>query len=166
MEKIILRSAEEKDAEFIYNFTHEKSFSKYYLDRLIAKSLKEQKDKIQKFNKLAEKCLRYYFVAMMGKEKVGIVDLYKISLQDKRFSLGYGISKNYQGKGIAKEAAKQALKFAKKKGLHSCEATVGQENIASKKVLEKNGFKKIGLIKDYYFEENKYWDIELYWKIL
>jgi len=166
MEKIRLRNAEENDAEFIYNLTKEKKFSEYYLGRLIAKSLKEQKDKIQKFNKLAEKGLRYYFVIMRGKEKVGIVDLYKISLQDKRLTIGYGISEKYQGKGIATEAAKQALKFAKKKGLHGCEAIIDPKNIASKKVLEKNGFKKIGLIKDYYFEENKYWDIELYWKIL
>ncbi|MFA5125438.1 MAG: GNAT family N-acetyltransferase [archaeon] len=166
MKKIILKPAEENDAKFIYNLTKEKKFSKYYLGRLIAKSLKEQKDKIQKFNKLAEKDLRYYFVIMRGKEKVGIIDLYKISLQDKRFSLGYGVSEKYHKKGIAKKAVKQALKFAKKKGLYGCEAIVDPKNIASKKVLEKNGFKKIGLIKDYYFEENKYWDIELYWKTL
>jgi len=166
MKKISLRKATESDAEFIYTLTQEKKFSEYYLGRLIAKSLKEQKDKIQKFSGLAEKGLRYYFVIMSGKEKVGIIDLYKISLQDKRCSIGYGISKKYHRKGIAKEAAKQALKFAKKKGLHGCEATVDPRNTASKRVLEKNGFKKIGLIKDYYFEKNKYLDIELYWKIL
>ncbi len=37
---------------------------------------------------------------------------------------------------------------------------------ASFKGLEKNGFEKIGIIKDYYLNKGKYVNRTLYWKII
>ncbi|MFA6268236.1 MAG: GNAT family N-acetyltransferase [archaeon] len=163
---VSLRSAEETDAEFFYNMMQEKDYQKYYLQRLVAKSIEEEKQKIEKYKKQSEKKTRYYFTILFDKQPAGLIDIYKISLEDKRCSIGYGVTSKYWKKGIASKAVKLAIKFAKKQGLHSCEATVDPKNTASKKVLEKNGFKKIGLVKDYYYENKKYWNIELYWKIL
>jgi len=164
--KITLKEAKEEDAEFIYKMMQNKDYQKYYLDRLISKSIEEEKRNIDRFNSLSKKGLQYYFVIYFGKEKSGILDIYKISKEDKRCCIGYGINKEFWRKGIATSAVKEALKFLKTKKIHTIEATADPKNIASKKVLEKNGFYLAGTLKDYYYEKEKYLDREIYWKIL
>ncbi|MBI9011524.1 MAG: GNAT family N-acetyltransferase [Clostridiales bacterium] len=59
--------------------------------------------------------------------------------------LGYRIGENEQGKGYATEAIKLILeKAAAKYGITCIKAGTSTENIGSRKILEKNGFKWIG----------------------
>ncbi|MFD1827821.1 GNAT family N-acetyltransferase [Mumia zhuanghuii] len=61
-------------------------------------------------------------------------------------SLGYWVAQPYSGRGIATEAARQAMQIAfGSLGLHRVDAFAREENAASCRVLEKNGFKKVGL---------------------
>jgi len=166
-DKIKLRAIEETDAEFFFELMQDKDYQKHYLERLIPKNLNEAKNCVKKHIREIENKFSYYFIIQKGKTPIGILDVYKIMQKDKRGSIGYGIKKEYWGKGYANSACKLGLKFIKTKlKLHSVEATAEADNIASCKVLEKNGFERIGLIKDYYFDKGKYVDRVLYWKIL
>jgi len=165
--KLSLNTAKEEDAQFIYKMMQDKEYQKHYLERLIFKSAEEAQKDIKQSMRDAKRRLRYYFVVMNGKEKIGILDIYKISKLDQKASIGYGIKKEYWGKGIGSEVCKIGLDFMKNKlKLHSAEATADPNNTASQKVLEKNGFKKIATVKDYYFDRGKFIDRDLYWKVL
>jgi ribosomal-protein-alanine N-acetyltransferase len=167
MQKVTLKQSTKEDAEFFYEMMQNKEYQKYYLDRLLLKTVEEAEKYIQECQRESKKSKMFCFTIYYGKEKAGIIDLYKINSKDKRGSIGYGIKKEYWGKGIATQAIKQGLEFMKEKlKLHSCEATTDPKNKASKKVLEKNGFEKIGIAKDYYYQNGKYVDRALYWKIL
>jgi ribosomal-protein-alanine N-acetyltransferase len=164
--KVTLKQATEEDAEFIYQMMQEKEYKKYYLDRLISKSTEDEKRNIARINSLTKKRLQYYFTIFFGKEKAGVLDIYKISQEDKRCCIGYGVATKYWGKGIATKAVKEALNFLKKEGFHTVEATADPKNKASKRVLEKNGFYSAGILKDYYMQNKKFLDREIYWKII
>jgi ribosomal-protein-alanine N-acetyltransferase len=171
-DSVSLRPITISDSDFLVELTNEPEYRKYYLDRLIFQSKKEALDAVNHYLALENKDLAWYFIIEYKKnkkspqERVGFVDLYNISKVDKRASIGYGLDKKFWGKGIATRAGKLALKKLSERNFHSCEATTHPKNKGSRKVLEKLGFKKIGILKDYYFENNKFIPRVLYWKIL
>jgi len=64
--------------------------------------------------------------------------------EDDFYELGYWLGVDYWGQGYATESVMEFLNYAKTNS--SCEklkANVFKENIASTKVLEKNGFKRV-----------------------
>jgi ribosomal-protein-alanine N-acetyltransferase len=164
--KVSIKPVEIEDADFFVKIMQNKEYKKHYLNRLLLKTKKQAEDYIRGVKREEEKGKVYCFTIYYGKEKAGILDLYKINNKDKRSAIGYGVAYEFWGKGIATKAVKLGLDFLKKKGLHTIEATIDPKNEASCKVLEKTGFEKIGTAKDYYFDKNKYVDRVLYWKIL
>lgn len=167
MENMKLVPAKETDAEFVYKMMQGKEFKKYFPKRLLSNSLESQRKQLRHYAANAEKKLGFYFIVQLGKTQIGILDIYKIDKQDRRAGIGYGIGEEHWGKGHATKAVKLGTEFMKKKlKLHSAEASVDPKNAPSRKVLEKNGFKLVGIAKDYYFEDGKYLDRAIYWKIL
>jgi ribosomal-protein-alanine N-acetyltransferase len=164
---IKLRPVEEADAEFLFEMMQDKDYQKYYLERLIPKNLNEAKSEVKKYMRDHNNKFAYYFIVEEGKTKIGFLDVYKIMQKDKRASIGYGVKKEYWGKGHGTKMCEMGLKFIKTKlKLHSVEATAEAENLASCKVLKNNGFERVGTIRDYYFDRGKFVSRVLYWKIL
>ena len=58
--------------------------------------------------------------------------------------VGYWITENWQGQGVASEILKSIIAFASQKGLSKLIATAAIENPISLRVLEKQGFKIVG----------------------
>jgi len=165
--KVSLKVATMDDSEFVYSIMTSKEYKQYFPLNLIATNLEDQKRKLRHLIAQMQNGNGAYFIILFGKEKVGILDLYKIDRKNKRAAIGYGLDKNYWGKGIATTALKKALLYAKEKEkIHALSAYVHPKNTASQKVLKKSGFKKVGTLKDYDFENGKYKDQALYWKIL
>jgi [ribosomal protein S5]-alanine N-acetyltransferase len=164
--KLSLHTAKEEDAEFVYSIMQDEEYQKHYLERLIFKSAEEARNDIFQSIKDAKRGVRFYFIVKRGKENMGILDVYKISKSDKKASIGYGIKKEYWGAGIGSDVCKLGLDFIEKKlKLHSVEATADPLNKASHRVLEKNGFKMLAIVKDYYYDRGKFIDRAIYWKV-
>jgi RimJ/RimL family protein N-acetyltransferase len=87
----------------------------------------------------------------LGEKVIGSITLDKgKGAHSCKAELGYVIARKYWGKGIVT----QAIQLAIQKGFEDLdikriEATVDPTNIASQRVLEKNGFEKEGLLKNY-----------------
>jgi ribosomal-protein-alanine N-acetyltransferase len=166
MGKITIRPIGIEDADFLVEMMEDKKFQKYYLKRLLLKNKSEAINYINGALRESKKGKTFCYIILNGKEKSGILDIYKINKKDKRCSIGYGVKKEHWGKGVATKAVKLGIKEMKKLDLHGCEGTVDPKNLGSMKVMEKTGFKKIGLIKDYYYNNGKFIDRLLYWKVL
>ncbi|MBD7916640.1 GNAT family N-acetyltransferase [Clostridium sp. Sa3CUN1] len=81
--------------------------------------------------------------------------------------VGYSIDEEYQGKGYMQEALKVVLKYAEEElELHRLEASVLTDNIKSKSVLLKCGFKEIGVNEKYLFINGAWRDHITFYKIL
>jgi len=77
---------------------------------------------------------------------IGRINLYSVSKGKViEAELGYRIGEKEQGKGYASESVKLILQEAfNVYGLTCIKAGTSTENIGSQKVLEKNGFKRVG----------------------
>jgi ribosomal-protein-alanine N-acetyltransferase len=76
--------------------------------------------------------------------------------------LGYGIDADQSGRGIATAAVGQAVQIAWAAGLHRVQAAVSLDNAASKRVLEKVGFRREGLAQRYLLLAGRWTDQELW----
>ena len=161
-----LREVTPNDALFLFEIKQDKEFQKYFLNVLIPKSFSQQEKEIREVNRFSQKGLWKYYIIEDKGEKIGYTDVYKINNKHKRCAIGYGIAKEFWGKGYATKALKLTIKEIKKLNMHTIEGSTHPANIGSQKVMEKNDFVKVGLMKDYYHSNGKYIDRILYWKVL
>jgi ribosomal-protein-alanine N-acetyltransferase len=94
-------------------------------------------------------------ITLKGNPKlIGIIGHYKIKPENFRSEIGYMLLPEYHGRGIITEAIKETLNYGfKKMKLHSVEAIIDPENLASERVLQKCGF-----VKEAHLKENEYYD--------
>lgn len=103
-----------------------------------------------------------FFVWERGRddEIIGNLSLGSIQRHAAQFCyLGYGLSKNKQGKGFMSEAVKAVVEYGfKEKNLHRIMANYMPSNVRSGNLLRRLGFTVEGYAKDYLFLNGKWED--------
>lgn len=85
---------------------------------------------------------------------IGIIGFYRTQPENYRTELGYMILPEYHNKGYASETVDTLLNYAfNTLNFHSIEAIINPKNIASERVLQKNGF-----IKEAHLIENQFYN--------
>ncbi len=109
----------------------------------------------------------YRFI--LNKEKDEILGLFGMHSYDdyrKSVEFGYGVSPRHHRKGFFTEAALHLLSnLFVKTDIHRIYAYTSSKNLSSCKSLEKVGFQKEGIIRDYYLKDKKFFDAVLYSRI-
>lgn len=101
------------------------------------------------------------------KKHIGNIKLGPINFYHRYAEISYFIGdKQFWGRGIAAKAIGEIVKIAKKKKLKKLIAGFYSLNVGSKKVLEKNGFKKEALFKSKFKFKNKRCDHIIYGKLI
>jgi ribosomal-protein-alanine N-acetyltransferase len=91
-----------------------------------------------------------WFISIDG-QMVGAVSLKNISHSMGYAEIGYGVAESHHGKGIATAAVRLLVeKIFHETDLRRLLAYVHEENIASRRVLEKLGFQEEGLLREHY----------------
>lgn len=94
---------------------------------------------------------------------IGVIGHYRIQLENYRAEIGYMILPEFNGQGIVTEAVKEVVKYGFEiMKLHSIEAVIDPDNVASANVLEKNGFVKEAHLKENEFHEGRFYDSVIY----
>ena len=94
---------------------------------------------------------------------IGVIGHYRIQPENYRAEIGYMILPEFNGQGILTEAVKEAVKYGFDiMKLHSIEAVIDPENLASAKVLEKTGFVKEAHLRENEFYDGRFWDSVIY----
>lgn len=97
---------------------------------------------------------------------VGIITLQKIENVSKNAQIGYWVAKKYWNAGIATESIRLLIRYAfQTLRLHKVYANVLVSNKASIHVLEKNGMKREGLLKESVYKDHKFYDVALYYRL-
>lgn len=149
-ERLLLREYKTEDFETVHAYGSDPDFSKYefwgpnseedtknFIADTIAKS---QKDPRYEFDFAV--CLK-----STGRQFGGCGVRRETELSQVA-NLGWAIAPEFQNQGYATEAAKAVIEFGfEKLGLSVIYATCDTRNIASYKVMEKVGMKKVGFIK-------------------
>jgi len=114
----------------------------------------------------AGKWCRYGIVLPASDAPIGSIGLFNIDLRNHRCEIGYDLSPDYWGKGVMTRAARPLLAWAfGDGGFNRVEATVMQGNDPSERVLERLGFKREALLREYKFVRGEYKDYSM-WSLL
>ena len=141
MEKVVLRDVINEDLEIF--FINHQDMEANYMAAFVAKDPTDR----QAFNTHWKKLFKDPDIinkTVLYKDKVAGVIAKFVMFGDNEIT--YWIGRDYWGKGIATEALKIFLTDYKERPLH---ARAAHDNNGSIRVLEKNGFKKVGKDKGF-----------------
>ena len=135
-------SLQKADSDFFDDFFRFKSEEKniYWSGHSNAPNYKSLKSWY--LNEINNNENRIIFKILYLNESVGY--LYCDILENELIELSYAIKKSFEGKGIGTDAVKEAINFIKKSQYknYTIRAFVANNNIASKKIMDKIGFRK------------------------
>lgn len=95
---------------------------------------------------------------------VGVVGLHGVTRQQRAWrmdcaELGYWIAPPLHGKGYVTEATARVLAFAfETLALHRVTVSCVTENAPSLRVIEKLGFRSVGVSREHHHREGRWWD--------
>ncbi len=87
----------------------------------------------------------YIFAVIVGTELVGMIGM--SSGAQEPVEVGYWMGRKYWGRGYATEAVGLLLAEAQRRGVSRVVSEVFPDNIASMRVLQKNGFTRLGEVQ-------------------
>ncbi len=153
-----------KHAGDLFDYLSKEKVVKYY-DIDVLNSLEDAKKLIAFFIKRYDekRGIRWAIFDKSKKIIIGTIGYNYFSRVSNKAEMGYELSPLYWGKGIIPLACKTIINYAFiSLKLNRIEALVEDGNKNSDKVLEKCGFQKEGLLKQYMFYKNKYVDLNMY----
>lgn len=103
-------------------------------------------------------------ITLKGNPKlIGIIGFYRTKPEHYRSEIGYMLLPEFNGQGIVTEAVARLIEYGfNDMKLHSIEAIIDPDNIASAKVLEKNNFIKEAHLKENEFYDGRFLDTVIY----
>lgn len=156
---VTLRAIEEEDLEILRTIANSEKIEKYLTGFSLPVSKIDQKNwfEAQKNSSVIRLIIEY------GQETWGIVILNKIDYTNRSANFGIKTLLNEnKPKGIGTEAGKIIIKYAfEVLNLRRVETEVLEYNIASKKMLEKIGFKYEGTKREAVYKNGKYENVEI-----
>lgn len=118
-------------------------------------------------NRMLESETDELYGIFLGTRHIGNVALSSINLAHKRAEVSYTIGEtDHWGKGVATYAVTEAVAIARRMSLHKVYAGCAESNLASRRVLEKNGFSLEAILVEHLFYNGKWEDQFSYGMIL
>ena len=130
-------------------------------------NLEELKRQVGESNQpMSKKQKAHRYFIQSAEQWAGVISLKDINWDSGVAELGYLIDETFQSKGVATEAVRQIVKIAFNEGnLNKIKATTIVQNVPSYRVLEKNSFKKEGVLRQEFLVQGKLHDVFL-WSLL
>ena len=112
---------------------------------------------------LANRSMRWAMVRKEDNRFAGTIGLNNLSKGMKRAEIGFEIHPDFWRTGITSEAVKAVLHYSfTEMGLHRMGAVTFLDNVASIKLLEKNGFEQEGILRSYLFQNGQSHDARVF----
>jgi ribosomal-protein-alanine N-acetyltransferase len=163
-ERFFLRNFQLDDKEDLFEMRSNPEVMKY-IPRPLAITIDDAALHIEKLTKAwnENEGINWAIVEKSSKKVIGIIGFFNIIKEYYRAEVGYMLNPKWHKKGIMHEALQVVIPFGfENLKLHSIEAIIAPENIASGKLLLKNKFRKEGAFKQNCFFEGKFCDSEVY----
>ena len=164
-ERLLLRNVELSDAPEMLFLRSDETVMQY-IDRERTRTIEDAEIFIQKLKDSIDSNENIMWVISLKESPgtlIGYIGYWRIKLQHYRAEVGYALHPQYWNKGIMKEALLAVIQYGfGPMKLHSIEAQINSENIASGKLLEKTGFTREAYFKEDYFFNGRFIDSVVY----
>ena len=164
-ERLLLRRVTMEDAPEIF-FLRSDPIVLQFLSKEPAATIKEAEDFVVKVNNDTDNNESILWVIALKEapgKVIGSIGYWRMTKEHYRSEIGYVLNPQYWRKGIMKEAIMKVLDYGFNKiGLHSVEARINPDNIASASVLESTGFAREAYFKEDFCHREKFEDTAVY----
>ncbi|MGA9531507.1 MAG: GNAT family N-acetyltransferase [Anaerolineales bacterium] len=153
-ERLILRQPKLSDADDVFVFSSDPVVQKYNAEPTTERS--EAEEIIRSYNSEYERTEGVIWgITLSGVDTViGMIGFHYWSVHN-RATLGYDLAHEFWGRGIGSEAARRVLRFGfGNMGLNRIEAPTIEDNHESVRLLEKLGFTREGIRREYTLEDD------------
>ena len=136
-----------------------------FIDRPLHRTLDESIEMLQKIEDGIKNnnMIAWGIVLKNNPEMIGNISYHRIEKENHRAEIGYILHPDYWRQGIVHEAMKAVLDYGfSTMNLHSIEANINPDNVASSNLLKKNGFVKEAFFRENYYFDRKFIDTEIY----
>ena len=163
-ERLILRRITNEDVNEIFELRSNPETMKYIPRPLV----KTTEDALEHIAMIEDKIITNiginWGITLKGNSKLlGIIGYYRMQPENYRAEIGYILLPEFHGKGIIPEAVNNLIRYGfDDLKLHSIEAVIDPENLASEKVLQKCGFVKEAHFKESEFYNGRFLDKVIY----
>lgn len=162
--RLILRKMTNDDANSILKYLSDQEVMKYYgLEPF--KTVDEALSEISWYQSIQNnKTGMRWGITVKGEgEVIGSCGFHNTVSQHYRTEIGFELSKEHWGQGIASEAIEAIIKYGfEHLKLQRIEALIEPPNMPSQKLVEKLGFVREGLLRSYEFTCGKFDDLYMY----
>jgi ribosomal-protein-alanine N-acetyltransferase len=159
-ERLLLRPLTNVDLEFVFQHFSDPDVNRYLLDEEPI-TMREQAQDIIDFYALPEgkPYKRWVIVNKTDLRAMGTCGYHQWQKVHHRAEIGYDLEKASWKQGIMTEALQAMLQYGfEHMALNRIEALVYLENDASVRLLERLGFQKEGLLRQYFRRNDTYYD--------
>ncbi|WP_100372328.1 GNAT family N-acetyltransferase [Bacillus sp. FJAT-45037] len=162
--RLILRKVKKEDAKDILNYLSDKEVMKYYgLEPF--NSINDALDEISWYQSIQNNKtgIRWGITLKEQGVMIGSCGFHNIVSKHSRAEIGFELSKEQWGNGIAVEAVETIISHGfEHLNLQRIEALIEPPNLSSQKLVEKIGFIREGLLRSYEFTCGEYDDLYMY----
>ena len=162
--RLLLREATTEDAPDMFRYLSDKDVVKH-MGLEPFQSVEDALDEISWYQSIHEdgSGIRWGITLKTSGKVIGSCGFLNRSTKNYRAEVGFELSKEYWGKGIASEALEAVIKFGfEHYSFERIEALIEPANVPSQKLVEKQGFKREGLLRHYEFTCGKFDDLYMY----
>jgi len=161
--RLYLRQLTSSDADFVFQHFSNPSVTEYLMDEPPLTEPPQAQEIIEFYKDPELKSHnRWGIVLKSDNQIIGTCGYHKWAKRYFRAEIGCDLSPNFWGQGIMAEALRAAIKNGfETMGLNRIDALVYVENVRSVKLLQKLGFQKEGILRDYFYLNGKFYDHHL-----
>ncbi len=163
-DRLVLRKITKDDASNILSYLSDGEVMKYYgLEPF--KTINDTLDEISWYQSLEKNKtgLRWGITLKEEGIVIGSCGFHNFVSQHFRTEIGFELSRDYWGKGIAGEALKTMITYGFQQfGFQRIEALIELPNLSSQRLVEKQGFIREGLLRKYEYTRGKFDDLYMY----
>ena len=148
--RLVLRRLTVDDAQAMYdNWATDENTTKYLIWD-VHESIEATRELLTKWVPEYDKAEYYHWVIQYDGTIVGTINFHAIANKEEHIELGYCIGSKWWNKGIVTEAVSALLQFAfEELNANKVCALHDTENISSGRVMQKNGMKQEGLLREH-----------------
>lgn len=162
--RLILRKVTKDDANSILTYLSDKEVMKYYgLEPF--KSINDALDEISWYQSIHKNKtgIRWGITLKEQGVVIGSCGFLNMVSQHFRTEIGFELSKEHWGKGIAGEAVEAIICYGfEHMNFQRIEALIEPANLSSQKLVEKMGFIREGLLRNYEYTGGKFDNLFMY----
>lgn len=163
-ERLHLRAATPADAEDMLRYLSDPEVMKH-TGMEPFQNTEDVLDEINWYHSLVEEDsgIRWGITLKESGKMIGSCGFHNREPKHFRAEIGYELSPEHWGKGIASEALQAVLRYGfSHLRLERIEALIEPENRASLRLVEKNGFLREGLLRHYEYGRGRFDDLYMY----